>query len=409
MPAAGKQDGRQDQLQHLTGARCLAALWIVCAHYLPKLPEGSGPSFNGAVFRVNVAVCFFVIVSGFVTHYAYGARDLAGFWGLAQFYARRLGRVVFTFWVAMAFSVYILTRTGTHWEAWYLVRCALFIEQWVSWCPNGPSWFVFALLPSWILYPLTRRVVVNAEERYGGAGLVSLLLGLWAISFGPAICLLAVDGGISMQQHSDMTFWPPAQMADFAIGMTAAALVRRRMKDSGSFEMRNGLLADGSLLLIVLVVFLVPRPSTTFALHLNAWEPLLDHGLALPIAAFLVGSCSRGQPEGLGAKLLAHRALASLGEMSFEVYIFQRPMHDAFGLFFDTCSWCTSSSSGSLRELTTSMFRHLWMHVSALAPQTGRLGVLAWPTCPTKQPSSRRHRTMVQCRLATATPWSDVW
>jgi len=102
-----------------------------------------------------------------------------------------------------------------------------------------------------------------------------------------------------------------------------------------SDESRRALLADGCLLFIILVVFLVPRPPRTFALHLNGWEPLLDHGLSLAIAGFLFGSCSRAdQPRGLGAKLLAHTALAALGEMSFEVYIFQRPMHDTFLLLF---------------------------------------------------------------------------
>eukprot|EP00931_Biecheleriopsis_adriatica_P090549 TRINITY_DN64514_c0_g1_i1.p1 TRINITY_DN64514_c0_g1~~TRINITY_DN64514_c0_g1_i1.p1 ORF type:complete len:417 (+),score=85.94 TRINITY_DN64514_c0_g1_i1:69-1319(+) len=332
--AVGEAGSKKDQFAHLTGARCLAALWIVCAHYLPKLPSGAQPSFNGAVYRVNVAVCFFVVVSGFVTHWAYGSRQLEGFWSLAQFYARRLGRVVFTFWVAMAFAVAMLARSGMELDVGYLIRCALFIEQWVKWCPNGPSWFVFVLLPSWILYPLTRRAVEGAETRYGGAGLFALLGGLWVLSFGPAVVLLAVNGTITMQQHSSMTFWPPAQMADFTMGMTTAALVKRA---AAGKETCSPLLADASLLLIVLVVFLLPRPEKTWALHLNGWEPLLDHGLALPIAGFLLGSCAQaGEPGGLGAKLLAHKALASLGEMSFEVYIFQRPMHDAFGLFFET-------------------------------------------------------------------------
>ena len=35
-------------------------------------------------------------------------------------------------------------------------------------CPNGPSWFIFALLPSWLLYPLSRKMVQYAEDRGEG-------------------------------------------------------------------------------------------------------------------------------------------------------------------------------------------------------------------------------------------------
>ncbi|CAE8615341.1 unnamed protein product [Polarella glacialis] len=243
----------------------------------------------------------------------------------------------------MAFACWALAMTGTHWDIAYLVKCALFVEQWFEWCPNGPSWFVFALLPSWILYPFTRKVVVAAEAQFGDLGLWALLLGLWALSFGPALVLLVLHGNITMQQHSDMMFWPPSQMADFAIGMTTAAMVRRRscLQTGGWPIESSALLADISLSVIVGVVFFLPRPPRTWALHLNGWEPLLDHGLALAIAGFLLGSCTEQEdckPVGLGAKLLGHPALASLGEMSFEVYIFQRPMHDIFALFFDADS-----------------------------------------------------------------------
>ncbi|CAE7305957.1 CARNS1 [Symbiodinium pilosum] len=321
----------REQFGHLTGARSLAAFWIVCAHYLPKRDE----SFN-AVFRVNVAVCFFVVASGFVTHWAYGSKVFNTWSDILRFYMRRLGKVVVTFWIALLWAAYLLHREGVEVELSYLFRCAIFLEQWFKWCPNGPSWFVFVLLPSWILYPFTRKVLVLAEEKHGGSGLCVVLAGLWIISFGPAVVLLLLQGNITMQQHADMSFWPPAQLADFAIGMAAAAIVRRsRGADAACGTLRPSVLADSSLLVILLVVFAVPRPRTTYVLHLNGWEPLLDHGLALPIAGFLLGSCMQGT-EGLSARLLRHSALVSLGEVSFEVYIFQRPMHDTLTLFLPT-------------------------------------------------------------------------
>ncbi|CAK9084922.1 Hypothetical protein (Fragment) [Durusdinium trenchii] len=320
--------GKEGQFQHLNGARSLVAFWIVCAHYMPK-GTATGDFLNGAVFRVNVAVCFFVVVSGFVTHWTSEGRPLESVNELLHFYVRRLSRVLVTFWLAMLWAVYLQHKNGQELQVDYVVRCLCLVEQWVHWCPNGPSWFVFALLPSWILYPLTRKLVYLAEEIGGGAGLLFFQAFLFLSSAGPAVYLLLVHGNITMQEHSDMTFWPPSQMSDFVLGMTTAALVRR----GGKYL---HFLADFSLLVVVLVVFLLPRPATTWALHLNGWEPMLDHGLAPLLAAFILGSCADRERPGWCARLLAHPALVSLGEMSFEVYIFQRPVHDTFELFTAT-------------------------------------------------------------------------
>jgi len=326
---------------------------------------------HGAVFRVNVAVCFFVVASGFVTHWAYGSLCLSGVGALVDFYLRRFGRVFVTFWVALALAVAALAALGEDWgDAWYVTRCALFIEQWVRWCPNGPSWFVFAMLPSWLLYPLTRRVVASVEDRGGAQGLLWFMGALYTVSFGPAVALFLIQrGNITMQQHADMSFWPPAQLADFAMGVATAALVRRRDRrdvdgldvlvaagssgedscgsdGSGASPARraSGLvstrlqrrLADACAAVVVMLVLLLPRPEETVALNLNGWEPMLDHGLAPALSGFLyfAAVCGDGE-ESVAARALGHEALVSLGADSFEVYIFQRPVHDIFRLLLD--------------------------------------------------------------------------
>merc|ERR1712217_94499 len=52
-----------------------------------------------------------------------------------------------------------------------------------------------------------------------------------------------------------------------------------------------------------------------------------NHGLALAYVAFLYGSVSGGG-AGLAARLLGHKSLAALGEYSFEVFLFQYPVHE---------------------------------------------------------------------------------
>lgn len=71
---------------------------------------------------------------------------------------------------------------------------------------------------------------------------------------------MAFKGSISMQQHADMTFWPPAQMADFLLGVTSAVSRCHPLETCPAEAMVPHLkahrlwpLADLSLLLIVLV------------------------------------------------------------------------------------------------------------------------------------------------------------
>jgi len=93
------------------------------------------------VNRSNVAVSFFITMSGFITHWAYGQKPLAG--GLyKQYLARRLGRVLFTTWVAMLMGVLVMafTSPSSIGGAGHVARCFCFVETWLHpavWCPNG--------------------------------------------------------------------------------------------------------------------------------------------------------------------------------------------------------------------------------------------------------------------------------
>ena len=84
------------KLDHLDGGRTVLALWIVLHHF----PDTTSDQTMLQGDRAHVAVSYFVVLSGFVTHWVYGRPER---WDgrLLRFYARRLDRVVLTSWLGM--------------------------------------------------------------------------------------------------------------------------------------------------------------------------------------------------------------------------------------------------------------------------------------------------------------------
>merc|ERR1719199_80799 len=176
------------KLDQIEGARTLAALWVVVGHVLAVTVNhddlrGGGPPpespFNPALGRIHEAVCFFVVLSGFVTHWVYG-RPQRWDGDLKKFYANRLDRVVLTATLTMLAAAALGKITGVVWyvngdpadlTAPRLVACLTYFHWYVDpadeeyRCPNHPVWTVGALIPSWLLYPLYRRLLVAAAER----------------------------------------------------------------------------------------------------------------------------------------------------------------------------------------------------------------------------------------------------
>ena len=122
--------------------------------------------------RVCPQVDYFVILSGFVTHWAArgrfaGALDLGA---CKRWWARRFGRVLLSCWLAMAFSAALLKASGGDVAPGHVARCFLLVESWRDpnrWCPDGQTWTVAALAPCWLL--CVRRADMAPTNRGGAA------------------------------------------------------------------------------------------------------------------------------------------------------------------------------------------------------------------------------------------------
>eukprot|EP00927_Polykrikos_kofoidii_P084738 TRINITY_DN9020_c0_g1_i2.p1 TRINITY_DN9020_c0_g1~~TRINITY_DN9020_c0_g1_i2.p1 ORF type:complete len:442 (-),score=32.81 TRINITY_DN9020_c0_g1_i2:75-1400(-) len=358
---AGTMPGKTDKpakLDHLSGARALAAGWIVCYHFMSQKPSQTS-IFYAARTRANTAVNFFIVLSGFITQWVYSTQAFECWADLKGFWARRLSRVVVTAWIAMSAGVlvYAATLNGAPFDFGHVGRCFAFVEPWLSplnWCPNGQTWTIASLIPSWLLYPLTRRVVAWVETVGETAGLVLFCVVMWAVTFVPCFIVFA-RSGFTLRYLGDqwMYTWPPSQLSDFALGVATAALAQRyaakhAVQQDGQVKIETmhqkcGRFADISVLSILLMLTFVPNSRRSG--NDRGYEPLVGHAFGLLYSCFLFGSAAGGG-SGLAARLLRHPSLVSLGAMSFEVYLFQHPYHEMLvGLGKVTGLWSMQNES----------------------------------------------------------------
>ena len=312
------------RLPFVDGSRGLASLWIVCQHFLPH--SGDGPLVK-SLWRSNAAVDYFIVLSGFVTHWAARGKfsQSPSRWPDARrWYGRRFGRVLLAVWLAMAVSAILLYLGGNgDLNATHLSLCALLVEPWRApnrWCPDGQSWTVAALAPSWVLYPLLYDPVLY-ERRH-------LVVVAVVLAIVPSlIALLFVSGELSAgayfngSAHTALYLWPPAQLADFLLGCVSAELATKSPREKTAW------LADGTFIMITLAVLCIPNPHLYYREHA---EILYDHGLAPLFAVFLWAAARDTSTKSKASRLFAHPALSSIGKCSFEVYLFQWPVHAIF-------------------------------------------------------------------------------
>ena len=293
---------------------------------MPRAP--SLGVLQAATCRSFMAVDFFVVMSGFITHWSYGKRLRTGELSVGGFYIRRLSYIILTTYVAMTMSILVVLvvpayRSSFMPSAWTLLSCFGFVAHWIrpsTWCPAPPSWTIEALIPSWLLYPFLRRLLERIDAQHGSGALLLSALLVYLVSFGPLFALYLHQGyQLTWGQYATDFMWPPAQLGDFAIGVITAICSQKDESSEGWIG--KAVLADVSLLACVGLVLFLPPPATHAECEANS-SALLTHGLALAIAAFIYGS----RKGGICAFFLSHPALVSLGKYSFEVYLFQWPL-----------------------------------------------------------------------------------
>ena len=298
-------------LDALTSLRFFAALLVFSWHCVPT------HQFSATFSLGYIGVGFFFLLSGFILTYSYRAAFASELrWdSVRAFYAARIARIVPLHLVTMPpmiltmmyFGNPLWSDVGARTRVTEVAAQAALLQSWfpqraVHFGGNGPSWSISVEAFFYLLFPLLAYVLLRAFRAAPPRAVLATAFAVWLLE---AIVLTP--------QHAIVDDWqfyvfPPARLADFAVGMLLGIAVlrgdpaARRPLRGTSMEM----LALAAVGLSVFVSPLLPLALRFSAALMPAWA------FAIYVFAARRGAISR---------LLEHPVLVRLGEISFAFYL----------------------------------------------------------------------------------------
>jgi peptidoglycan/LPS O-acetylase OafA/YrhL len=333
-------------LDALTGARIVAALWVVLYHSATDFgiahlfPQASGPellTFGALIVEQGyLAVDFFFVLSGFILAYNYVTHDNEVRGGKTSFWIARFARIYPVYLLGVVLGV-IEYLSDKHSAMAQVGTIGLHVVLLQSWIPaalpidlNPPDWSLAAEAFFYALFPLLLPVFA----RFGRRIQIGLAAGSW-IAYILTLIGLALLGhalGFSAGSPTWRTvskFNPLPRLPEFLIGMALGiafvrlhGLLNRTPPAPKPSNYRQVFSYDlGIMLLLVALglVFLLETPVATG----NPVTSVMAL-FALPLFSVLIYVLAFQQ--GLFARVLSLRPVMWLGEISYGIYILHWPL-----------------------------------------------------------------------------------
>jgi peptidoglycan/LPS O-acetylase OafA/YrhL len=373
-------------LDHITGIRTLAIVWVVVAHYAKACaPEEDSCDPTTLMNHAHVGICAASISSGFSMYWNHGrfsfapalasadsvlgkafACVVAWLWWIVS----KLHRVMICSASGMYFALFVTKwiegAGATYW--FFGLTFGFYFHQWANWgqtdggfpYPNGSMWYIAAIFWSWVLFPLVVPFVrALTRPPCGPRGWpIALLLPVMAfVSYIPVLGLiseldLTYHNGMWIHNGSLSGSWgnviqdsPESQMPDFFCGVGVAALAKiykpvfdkwigaqEPMRKFG-VKLLLGLVSDG---LIAIVFHIIITPDGTYGDDVDYWFKRVScyHTATLPLSLFLL-LCTLSDGAGITGQILRWKPLVDLGRYGLYIYVFQSPSASLYNDIFD--------------------------------------------------------------------------
>jgi peptidoglycan/LPS O-acetylase OafA/YrhL len=238
---------RKPRLIHFDGLRAFLALWVVFGHFIPEPSAGAG--YDAIRTRGYVAVQFFIVLSGVVTHYAYGRKVEHS---ASELFITRLGSIyptyvatVFINWAIRLQAFYPTWQANYTHEAIILVSHLTFIHPFLP-CPLlqaneltpngrcdsfdqllGGTWTIATLAFAWMLYgPIRMRV-----NKLSSLGVDVLCCSCILISVAPVFAIVLNGNIIDRETFHFLYHSPPCRLFDFIHGVAVGESLLRKVEE----------------------------------------------------------------------------------------------------------------------------------------------------------------------------------
>lgn len=340
---------RPPRLKHLDGFRFIVSLWLVVGHNYDPNVLGSGTLAERFCFRRYVAVSFFLVLSGFVSQYAYGRRDFSQPGVLKNFYVGRIGSVLACYYATMAVALilklasptYSYANKGKRWE----VGLPLILTLTQTWVPgyayfgSPPAWTMSTLVAHWAVFPLLQKWLLRAEEKKVRV----VVAGLPLLALMPICIALVVQGGqLPGRQWYLFYTHPLSRLPDFAYGAALSEVfVRKFRADNDAEKLVENMaeeeahkpkpchrvsipfLADLVFPFIIALILAVPYSGRQSAFDsIMIFAPMHLFGL-------LIVGTSLDPGKSCTARVFSLEPCRQLGDFAFQVYLWRYPLFAA--------------------------------------------------------------------------------
>jgi hypothetical protein len=326
-------------------------------------------TLDGALGRAGVAMSFFMITAGFGTHLSNSSRNLLteGWAAYRKFAIERNDRIVLTLWLNLTLLFFFrpwVNGTNFSYTAVYFLEylfCVLTFNMAPVLKPEaelcqGDGWFIGALVPLTLLYPVFAWVIKTIDRRAGSCGLVVLAVIAWMTYFVPLLAILL------NRVESDAPDYPDENVVgklgiqrfivyhtvDFFFGCVIANVVlKHRSYDevredtllpmwrsaSGTtnlFVYVRGALADLSVLSVFIYVFTtfgstVCKTRFVTCMDMDMKLAIDSHAFVPVFALWLYGSAAKGG-MGFFSRILEFPGLVAFGYFALDAYLLSEPL-----------------------------------------------------------------------------------
>lgn len=295
-------------IKPINSCRGIFALCIVCFHFGHK-------SFSEMTL---LGVAFFMMVSGFFV--GLKKDTIANVW---QYYRGRLWRIFSLFWFSLACLV-IIDLLQIHkfvYDSWQFPVHVLLLQSWfpdenVYYNFNPHAWFMSALLVATILSPWLLRWMSRTSLKV-----------VWAVLLVACSVVAVVECSISETMLAFTYVCPLTRLVDYSLGMALGITLKRF--DTRE-KVKNISLANASLLelgtIAIVAAFIAWHASGDYVSIKLENAPLWW----IPALLLLTTNYTLSGREGLIGKLLSIKPLVWLGVISFEIYMLQKVVNNAF-------------------------------------------------------------------------------